>query len=203
MEAAKVFLNIRPPQKEFIMASQDPVVLLEFNELCPSLLDRFMAEGHLPGFKSLYDQSKVYVTEAAEKAPDLDPWMQWITVHSGANYATHRISELGDGYKFQAPRLWDMVSASGRRVWVCGSMNIAYQQPIEGFVVPDPWCTNPPPYPNQYFDDYFRLVQANVRGYTQDELPLSKRDYLSFLRFMMSHGLSLRTVTAIVRQLLS
>ena len=36
------------------------VIVLEFNELVPDLLDRFMASGHLPNFKRLRDQSVAY-----------------------------------------------------------------------------------------------------------------------------------------------
>ena len=47
------------------------MILIEFNELCPSLMDRFLGERKLPNFQRLYDQAQVYVTNAEEEAPNL------------------------------------------------------------------------------------------------------------------------------------
>ena len=36
------------------------VILIEFNELTPRLLDAWMASGDLPNFKRFHDRSQVY-----------------------------------------------------------------------------------------------------------------------------------------------
>src|ERR1041385_882411 len=58
------------------------VIVLEFNELCPSLMEQFMKQGLLPGFSRLHSESYAYVTDAEEVAPNLEPWIQWVTVHT-------------------------------------------------------------------------------------------------------------------------
>ena len=64
------------------MAAGTPtVLLLEFNELSPLLMERFVGGGLLPNFKILHDVSEIYTTEAVEKYRYLEPWIQWITVH--------------------------------------------------------------------------------------------------------------------------
>src|SRR5205085_556075 len=68
---------------------KDNVILLEFNELCPSLMSRFIGQGHLPNFKKFSAESSVFVTEAEERAPYLDPWIQWVTAHTGLNFRDH------------------------------------------------------------------------------------------------------------------
>ena len=50
---------------------------------------------------------------------------------------------------------------------------------------------------------YYRFVQAHVQEYTNDRVPLSRTDYVQFLEFMLRHGLSPSTVSAIAKQLLS
>jgi isoquinoline 1-oxidoreductase alpha subunit len=60
-------------------------------------MERFAREGLLPNFKILHDDSEVYTTQAVEKHPYLEPWIQWITVHSGLNYDEHGVYRLGDG----------------------------------------------------------------------------------------------------------
>lgn len=179
-----------------------PVIMLEFNELSPALMDTFIDQGYLPNFKRLRDSSQVFTTVAEEVAPNLDPWIQWVTVHSGLSFGEHGIFHLGDGDKLAVKSLWDLIADRGKTVWVCGSMNIKYERPLRGAVVPDPWTVGVRPFPDD-IEPYYVFVQRNVQEYTNDRVPLSKGDYLRFLKFMLTHGLSLRTVRSIFSQLLS
>lgn len=179
------------------------MIIAEFNELSPVLMDKFIAAGKLPNFERLRGQSEVYITDAGEAQEDLEPWIQWITVHSGLPYAEHGIRHLGDGHKLEQKNIWDLLSDAGKRVWVCGSMNVNYRLPINGWVVPDPWMRSVKPHPEDELGPYYRFVSANVQEYTREDMPLSRGEQLAFLRFMATHGLSARTVTAIARQLFS
>lgn len=184
--------------------STPPVIVLEFNELCPHLLERFIGAGLLPGFARLRSQSLCAVTDAEEEQHNLEPWIQWVTVHTGLRYAEHRVFDLGDGAKLDAPRLWDMVSAAGGKVWVCGSMNAAFQgEHINGFMLPDPWSIGIEPYPKGQFEPFFKLVRNYVQEYTNDKVPLKPLDYARFGAFMAAHGLSPATVRQTLAQLAS
>src|SRR2546422_588658 len=119
------------------MGENASVILLEFNELTSSLMDRFMGEGKLQNFRRLYAESQVYVTDAHESPPNLNPWIQWVTVHSGLTYDEHRIFHLGEGHKLKRKCVWDLLSNAGLRSWVCGSMNVRYDLPLNGQVLPD------------------------------------------------------------------
>ena len=184
------------------MATEASVILLEFNELCPSLMEQFMAAGELPAFKRLFNESLVYVTEAAEKSPNLDPWIQWVTVHTGLNYSDHGIQQLDEGHRLKKDRLWDIVSAAGKPVWVCGSMSVDYKKPISGCVIPDPWATHVAPHP-QELATFFNFVQRNVLEYTNEKMPLTMSDYAAFLYFLLTHGLTVSTGIAVIEQLIS
>jgi hypothetical protein len=177
-----------------------PVILLEFNELTPALMDRFIADGHLPAFKALRDGSQVYVSDAEEAAPNLEPWIQWVTVHSGLSYDEHGIFHLGDGHKLEVKSLWDFASQAGHTVLVCGSMNVKYDRPINGAVIPDPWTVGVEPHPAEV-KPYYYFVQRNVQEYTNDRVPLSKADVARFVQYMVTHGLSFATASAILKQL--
>jgi hypothetical protein len=179
------------------------VVLMEFNELCPPLMERWMAEGKLPNFARFHREAAIHVTESDEDAPYLEPWIQWITVHCGIPYKEHQIHDLGDGFKLREKNVWDLLSDEGHDVWVCGSMNVSYQRPLKGWVLPDPWMSRVKPFPADELRPYFRFVSANVQEYTRDESPLSLREKAEFVAFMARHGLSAETAIAIVRQLAS
>jgi hypothetical protein len=183
----------------------ESVIVLEFNELTPRLMDQFIAEGHLPGFARLRRESIVCVSDAEEAAPSLEPWIQWITVHTGLSYAEHGVFDLGDGPRLDAPRIWDFVADAGERAWVCGSMNAATKSKRKEnlYVLPDPWSREVPPHPEALFRPYFNLIRTYVQEYTRDKVPLGKSDYLDFGRFMVANGLSPKTVFATLRQLAS
>ena len=81
------------------------MIVLEFNELTPSLLQRFMAEDRLPNFSRLYRDSAIYTTTASERPPYLDPWIQWVTVHTGLNFSDHGLQRLNEGHTLSVPRV--------------------------------------------------------------------------------------------------
>src|SRR5271157_15513 len=184
------------------MTARAPLILLEFNELTPSLMDRFIGEGKLPNFARLRESSEVFTSDAEEQEPYLEPWIQWVTVHTGVPYSEHGIFQLSEGHKLRHSNVWDLVSKEGHPVWVCGSMNANRESGTKGYLLPDPWSADIPPQP-QALLPYFRFVQQNVQEHTNERVPLSKSDYLQFLQFMVGHGLSTNTAVSILRQLLS
>jgi len=115
-----------------------PLILIEFNELSPRLLERFMAAGKLPNFRKFYAESTVYVTDAQEEVAHLEPWIQWPTVHSGLTYQEHGVFHLGDGRNETRKYIAEILSDAGVRVGVFGSMNMNYRA-LNGYVIADPW----------------------------------------------------------------
>jgi hypothetical protein len=178
------------------------VIVLEFNELAVPLMKRFMAAGQLPNFKRLHDNSRTYITDAGVSAPYLEPWIQWVTVHTGLPYSDHQVFNLGDAQKFQKPRLWDLVSKNGGRVWVCGSMNAGYSPGLKGEVLPDPWSVK-----TELNDDqlkpYMEFVRGQVQRYDDPNNKLTLASALKFGGFMLRHGLRFKTISAILSQLIS
>ena len=182
------------------MPTRRAVIVLEFNELSPVLMRRFIDAGHLPSFRQLHDQAGVWTTDAEERPPFLEPWIQWITVHSGQRHAEHGVFNLDEGHRVAAPRIWDLLSAAGRESWICGSMNVAAAPGFRGWMLPDPWTTHVPPRPDELLP-YFDFVRRHVLEYTNEQVPVTNVDRLRFVAFMARHGLSAATAWAIVRQL--
>ena len=178
----------------------NPVILLEFNELCPSLMDEFIAAGHLPSFKKLRDNSAVFISEASERPPYLEPWVQWINVHTGVPASEHGGLHLSEGHKVTQPGIWDLVSEAGKSVWICGSMNVHTRSKINGSILPDPWSDDAPVQPAA-LKIYYDFVCKQVQEHSNTSAKFKKSDYLTFLSFMLSHGLSAHTVAFAVKQL--
>jgi hypothetical protein len=177
------------------------VLMLEFNELSPSLVDRFISQGHLPAFKRMRDVAGVFTTDAEEAPPNLEPWIQWVTVHTGLRYADHRCFNLNDGPGLKADRIWDLLGAAGGASWICSSMNTGFDpEKFRGHFLPDPWATDTADYPKASFSAFADVVRAFVQEHS-GKPNVSPAAMARFGAFMVANGLSLETVTATMKQL--
>lgn len=174
------------------------LILIEFNELCPLLLHRFMDRGLIPNFRRFFDSSTVFTTDAGEDPEHLEPWIQWPTVHSGMPRAEHRVFHLGDGRRLEHKCLAELLSDAGINVGVCGSMNQNYTG-LRGYVLPDPWDKQGEAHPT-WLEPFYRTVARQVQESSREE-NISRKDMVSFGWFLLRHGLTAGTTLAVVRQL--
>lgn len=179
-----------------------PVICLEFNELTPWLTEQFIESGQLPNFQRLRDQSVVGVTDAEASGEWLNPWVQWVTIHSGLAAEEHGVFRLSNAAELQTPAVWDLASQAGKTVWVCGSMNAWYQPGLQGHLLPDPWSQQVSPFPSGEFEAFYKFAQKNVQEYAASKVPVSKQDSFRFVKFLLQRGMKLRTALGIVQQLI-
>jgi hypothetical protein len=178
------------------------VIVAEFNELCPWLIDQWMDEGLLPNFKHMHGQSAVFRTFAdVTDSANLEPWIQWYSLHTGLSFEQHGVFHLTEGAAATHDDLWRIAQATERKVMNFAGMNARPFDFAGSVYVADPWCENgnaSPPALNVYN----RFVGANVREYSNPDARLTLGDYAKFLGFMASHGLRAATVGALARQLI-
>ncbi len=180
------------------------VILLEFNELCPPLLARWIADGKLPNFKRFYEASHVFTTLADETNPDyLEPWIQWYSLHTGLGYQQHGVFHLTDGPMADHKDIWQMLADNGLKIGNCGSMNAKAQRTEGSFYLPDPWCTSETPHPEE-LSAFHKVVTNRVQeNSTAGVGALTLADQVRFLTFLLKHGLRSSTLWAVARQLWS
>ncbi|RFU22401.1 hypothetical protein [Geodermatophilus marinus] len=184
------------------------VLQIEFNELSPQLLTQFMAAGELPNFRRLHDTSHVFTTDARAEPPNLEPWIQWPTVHLGVSHLQHGLRHLGGAPQadsspqesMRLPGVAQLASDAGLRVGVFGAMNIPYRE-LSGFYVPDPWNAAAVASPDS-LQPFMRTVGAMVRDSSRTEGTTPGAGLPAFVAFLLRHGLTPRTVSVVLRQLL-
>lgn len=178
-----------------------PILSLELNELCAPLLERWMADGSLPNFRRLHRQSHVFETQADTHSPEeLEPWIQWYSIHTGLAYDQHHVFRLTDGRSASHRDIWQAVTDHGSAVMNFASMNARPFATAGSLYVGDPWSEQGDAFPPE-LNIYNRFVGHNVREYSNAENRLSASDYAAFLRFALTHGLSPATVLRITSQL--
>ena len=184
-------------------ATRRKIIVAEFNELCPWLIDQWIAEGLLPNFARMQRQSTVFETSAdVTDSANLEPWIQWYSLHTGLSFDQHGVFHLTEGAAATHDDLWRIAQAAGRKVINFAGMN-ARPFDFPGCVyVADPWCEDSNASPPA-LNAYNRFVGANVREYSNPDARLTLGDYAGFLGFMMAHGLRARTVAALAQQLVT
>jgi len=121
--------------------SRTKLLLVEFNEVDPELL-RYGAERlDLKNFRRLLSLHHTQTTTADEvEHQGLDPWVQWVGIHTGVPTTEHGIRRLGDTRSQSRPQIWHALADQGHTWGVWGSIN-APRGATKGcaFFVPDPW----------------------------------------------------------------
>ncbi len=171
------------------------LLMLEFNELCPSLIEKFMAEGALPNFKRLRDRSETFVTFTNEA--ELEPWIQWVTVHTGVPLSIHGIHDLDEAEKLECDTFWD--SLHDENVLLMSPMNVKFRRNDDSVFMPDPWAASQ--MPSEEIEPFFKFIRSAVTGHARTD-GFNARDAAGAALFLVKHGLSLDSMRGAVSQLL-
>lgn len=180
------------------MANKMKLIVLEFNELCDKIIEDLLARGELPNFRRLRERSVIFSTDAKESPPNLEPWIQWPTVHSGLSFQQHGVFNLGDGDNLKVPSLAEALSRSGIRVGVFGSMNVNYDQ-LNGYFLPDPWHRRQKASPD-FLQPYFKTIATQVQESSKASIGIGDLTRLGF--FLVRNGLTFGTARRAIAQLL-
>ena len=175
-----------------------PVIFIEFNELSPVVVDDLIADGHLPGFEKFRSESSCYTTYTDEREYDLEPWIQWVTLHTGVPKDVHGVSKLGDNKDLKVPTVGQQLHDSGVKVGIYSSMNLRHELD-SGYCVPDPWDPNGVTTPRE-LQPLYDLISAQVQESSKSQLP-SLGEMFRLLASLISHGVSISTVGAAGMQL--
>lgn len=116
------------------------VILLGLNEINFDFVQGYINKGYLPAFKQLFEKYGYIETTSEDKYELLEPWIQWVSIHTGKMYDEHRVFRLGDivenpGLK----QLWEIAEEKGLKVGAISPFNARNNLKSPLFFVPDPW----------------------------------------------------------------
>ena len=119
------------------------LILLELNEINFDAVNYYIHKGErLPGFKKLAENLSI-ITEAESQYENLEPWVQWPSVHTGKTFAEHGIFRLGDFVKSSDIQFFEKVEKAGFSVGAVSPMNAANNLDNPAYFIPDPWTKTP------------------------------------------------------------
>lgn len=115
------------------------MIFLALNELNIDYVRRYTSRGLLPAFEQLLS------TEYAETISEgdsihLEPWIQWVTVHTGKEFSEHGVFRLGDiTQRRDLVQIFEDLESAGCSVGVVSAFNADNRLRHAEFFIPDPW----------------------------------------------------------------
>lgn len=155
------------------------IIQFELNEVSKEAIDTLIAKGKLPHFSKINKEWSYLETTSEYTYELLEPWIQWVTVHTGKTFAEHQIFHLSDVVHLQYPQIWETLSAHGIESGIVASMNSLRGKTKGGFFFPDPWSREGTTYPNN-IQPLWDLISKKVQSHATT--PISFSDLLEGLK---------------------
>lgn len=116
------------------------LIFLQLNELNFDIVKIYLSHfpGRFPGFEKLLS-CRAISTASEESYEALEPWIQWVSVHTGKSYSEHGIFRLGDIVGSPIPQIFEQLEQSGFSVGVISPMNAENRLNHPAYFIPDPW----------------------------------------------------------------
>ena len=90
------------------------LTLIELNEFNKDLLKEISSKYNFVNIKKLFDNN-IIITDTEDKKEhyNLDPWVQWVSIHTGYPHEIHKIDHLADVKNLKYPQIWEILGEKG------------------------------------------------------------------------------------------
>ena len=115
-------------------------IFLGLNELNFDYIKFYVAQGNLDNFKKLLEVQPSIETVSENENKLLEPWVQWVTIHTGKTFEEHNVFRLGDIVNNpQLSQLFEELESEGLTVGAVSPFNAENCLDNPAYFVPDPW----------------------------------------------------------------
>lgn len=127
------------------------LIVLELNEFNLQLMQELAETHNMQNLKKILSFNVgITLTEDEYDSGYLEPWVQWVSVHTGFPASVHKIKHLGDVPNLSFKQIWEKLSDNGHSSIVWGAMNASRgRAELCKYFLPDPWTFSEPGFPDQ------------------------------------------------------
>ncbi|MDC0296323.1 hypothetical protein OAK95_01595, partial [Akkermansiaceae bacterium] len=124
---------------------RDNTILLGLNELNFDFIKFYIKKGLLPNFKRIFNIQPPIETTSEKEYKLLEPWVQWVTIHSGKSFKAHNIFRLGDIVNYpKVKQIFEELEDEGLSVGAVSPFNAENRLNNPAYFIPDPWTNTEP-----------------------------------------------------------
>ena len=119
--------------------------LIELNEVNFDVVKSYVDKsiGKYPGFEKLFTFNLIKTTSEAVYE-QIEPWIQWPSVHTCTTYSEHQVFRLGDIVNYSGEQIFERVEKAGFKVGCVSPMNAENRLEHPVYFIPDPWTDTKP-----------------------------------------------------------
>jgi hypothetical protein len=143
------------------------LIFIELNEINFEYVRAYCATGELPALGALLQEHQLLETTSEKKYEDLEPWIQWVTAHTGLTLDQHGIYRLGDIARSDPEQIWEYLEKNGKAVGAISPMNAKNRCADPAFFMPDPWTLGEvigPPLLRRLYQSIAQAVNDNAQA---------------------------------------
>lgn len=119
------------------------LLLLELNEINFDVISYYIGVGEvLPGFQKIF-LGMLRTTSSESKYEQLEPWIQWPSIHTGKTFDEHQVFRLGDFVDCKEDQFFERLERAGFSVGAISPMNASNKLKAPAYFIPDPWTKTP------------------------------------------------------------
>ncbi len=120
------------------------LILLELNEINFDVVQKYvdLDAARFPSLAKLLKGLSIRTT-AEDKYEELEPWIQWPSVHTAKSYQEHGIYRLGDVVGSDSPQIFELLEKAGYKIGAISAMNAENRLERPAYFIPDPWTKTP------------------------------------------------------------
>lgn len=120
------------------------LILIELNEVNFDIVEKYLSLNReiFPNLRKLM-LCRGIRTKSEIEYQNLEPWIQWASVHTCKTYPEHKIYRLGDIIGSNVPQIFEEMEQAGYKVGVISAMNAENRLKNPAYFIPDPWTQTP------------------------------------------------------------
>ena len=161
------------------------LIFIELNEINFDLVIKYSKEKNFKFFNENFFR-ELRSTFSEKDYNNLEPWIQWVSVHTGLDAESHRIFRLGDIKDSEYEQIFELIESKGYSVGAIYPMNTKNKLKKTNYFIPDPWTKSHSK--NSYFQNLiYEALSEGVNNNAGSKLSLK-----SILTLMISFIIFIR-----------
>lgn len=117
------------------------LILIELNEINFDLIKIYSKKKKFNFFNDEF-LSNLRTTSSENIYNKIEPWIQWVSIHTGKTADEHRIERLGDINKLKSKQIFERIEELGHSVGAICPMNTINKLQNTKYFISDPWTIN-------------------------------------------------------------